>query len=227
LEEAGVASLTMDALCERLQDKYQINMKSALNLIVYDVMREPALQIALAKTSRSSSAQGSIGQATTRKTAKRTTAKRRNAKPRPTQKNEPKPALRADMIFANEKRPAIMDAIRARGESIHPADVRDQIAALWDAETHRIQYYDPAEKDREMAAADTSCAGVLEGRIALPPCGVVLPVHCPSRVAALLLRYCSCARGSCRSCTSCGLFLRPPTTGSVCPCCGGRLTDCF
>jgi hypothetical protein len=32
LEEAGLVSLTMDTLCERLQDVYKINMKSHVGL---------------------------------------------------------------------------------------------------------------------------------------------------------------------------------------------------
>jgi hypothetical protein len=145
LEEAGVASLTMDTLCERLRDEYQINMQShfgVLSLILRGVTKKPAMTVA----------------SPARRVARRTNnrrkwAKKENAPNNATKKNEPKPALSPRMIFGNERRPAIMGAIRAKGETIDAAAIERQIAALWDAKRYvPMKYYTLAEKDKERYA---------------------------------------------------------------------------
>jgi hypothetical protein len=66
--------------------------------------------------------------------------------------NEPRPALPAKDIFGDEWRPAIIEASRAMGDQVNAADVDRQVAALWDAETDKLKYYDLSRNDRERYA---------------------------------------------------------------------------
>jgi hypothetical protein len=85
-------------------------------------------------------------------TAKRSKATRERASKANKKKNEPKPALCAVTIFTNERRPAIMEALRAKGDQVDPADIDRQIAALWRAEPNWTEYYARAVKDSERYA---------------------------------------------------------------------------
>jgi hypothetical protein len=175
LEEVGVAALIADALCERLQDEYKINMKShagALNLIVHDVMRGPATRVALAKVVKASAAPALAGRVANRKKAKRWRKKRTKAKRQKasaaTKKNAPQRALTADVIFDNERRPAIVAAILAKGEAVDVAVIGDQIAALWRTEPDKMKYSLLAQKD-EGRYADEKAAFDWEDAAAAQP----------------------------------------------------------
>jgi hypothetical protein len=99
------------------------------------------------------SASGRAGKTAKHKTARRRSAKKERAsKPKKNSKNEPKPALESYMIFGNERRPTIMDAIHVNGGQVDPADIDRRIAVLWDAETDKAKYYGLADKDRERYA---------------------------------------------------------------------------
>jgi hypothetical protein len=134
LEEAGV-TITMNDLCERLEAEYNINMKShvgALKVLIYDVMNGPAMRVAPVRLAP----------------AKRTNNKRGKAK------RALKPAMFAHDIFRNERRPAIVEGIRTRGEMASAADIDDQISKLWrdESERERDRYDALAQKNRERYA---------------------------------------------------------------------------
>jgi hypothetical protein len=169
LEEVGVASLNMNDLRKRLQGEYKINLKphvAALNAIVQDVMKEPAMKVALAKAAKA--AQTPAGQVTKRekgvkkekaqkkeKEAKKEKAPKAGKKEKVVKdENEPKRALSAYFIFGNEKRPAIMEAVRAKGEKVNIAEIGKQITAMWAAETNKQKYEALAAKDKERYAAE-------------------------------------------------------------------------
>jgi hypothetical protein len=137
------AAITMNDLCERLEDEYKINMKShvgALKLIVYDVMKEPAIRIALVKVAK-----------VKRNKARRGTGKRENAQ-KAKKKNAPKRALSAYDIFASERRDAVVEAIRVDGDMVTAAEIDDRTCSLWNAETDKERYTARAQKDRERYA---------------------------------------------------------------------------
>jgi hypothetical protein len=148
LEELGVAS----RLRKRLEAEFNVNMEphvDAVNAIVYAVAKEPVTAVAVVDTAKALATQAPIGQVTKLtsakckkpncKKAKRKEAKRQKA--RNAKKNEPKHAfLSAEVIFANERRPAIMEVARAKGGQVNAADIETQIIALWRAETDKEKY---------------------------------------------------------------------------------------
>jgi hypothetical protein len=184
LEDLGVA-ITMNELCERLEDEYKIHMKShvgALKVIIYDVTKEaPAIRVALSETAQANRKK------VNRKKAKREKAKREEAS-KAKQKKEPKPAQSAKVIFGNERRPAIVEAIRARGGKINAARVGAEITALWHAETDRDTYFALAVKDRERYADEKA---VYADGAQPPSTHDVAPPHWPSvsAAAASVYRY--------------------------------------
>jgi hypothetical protein len=105
-------------------------------------------------------AQPAVRRSGKRKQVKRKKAKRgetkkwgkQTRKARQAKENEPKRPLSPTSIFGNERRPAIISAIRAKGEKINKARIRKQLAALWDAETNKPKYFHLAHKDKERYA---------------------------------------------------------------------------
>jgi hypothetical protein len=144
LEEAGVAGLTMDALCVSLQDEYKINMKShvgALKLIVFDVIK--GFEFLVVPTSS--------GPVANREHADREHAET-DVQINSFLRAKPQRALSPSSIFANEKRLAVVRAILARGGKISASRVRNRIADLWHVETDAPKYYYLAHKDQERYA---------------------------------------------------------------------------
>jgi hypothetical protein len=95
----------------------------------------------------------SAAQSAIRRVAKRKKAKRGETHKAPNAtKHEPKRPLRPSRIFGNERRTAIIEALRATGKKITGTRIRKQIAALWDAETDKPKYFALAHKDKERYA---------------------------------------------------------------------------
>jgi hypothetical protein len=60
------------------------------------------------------------------------------------------------MIFENERRPAVIEAIRATGEKVTSAEIDRRLAALWNAEADMAKYSALAQKDNERYAEETA-----------------------------------------------------------------------
>jgi hypothetical protein len=105
-------------------------------------------------------------------TVKRRKAKRERAAQAMKKKHELTPPLSAQMIFANERRPAIVAAIRAKGDHVSSSEVDMQITALWFAEADKARYRALEDKDRERYADDKATlhweGGVPRKRTAAP-----------------------------------------------------------
>jgi hypothetical protein len=110
-------------------------------------------------TSKPFAARAPNGQAAKRRGVKHETARRENAKlQRATvsnakrEKSEPQPALRAEVIFENERRPVLEEVVRTRCGQVNLTHIDGQIAALWIAETDKAKYYALADTDSERYA---------------------------------------------------------------------------
>jgi hypothetical protein len=159
--------------------------------------------LALGKRTSASAVQPASSPVAKRKTAKRRETKRErmNHKARKAQKNEPKRPLLPSRIFGNERRFAIIEAIRAKGRKVSPGRIRKQIAALWDAATDKPTYFALAHKDKaryadEKAAFDweESCtrsrpAASFEDAAPPPPAHYVVPPNWASASAAVASAY--------------------------------------
>jgi hypothetical protein len=113
-----------------------------------------------------------VGQTAKKMKATRTKAKLQQAKrdkvPKAhKKKHEPKPALWAHEIFENERRPAVIEAIRATGEKVTSAEIDRRLAALWNAEADMAKYSALAGKDRERYV-DEKATFDWEGGVAAP-----------------------------------------------------------
>jgi hypothetical protein len=118
--------------------------------IVCAVVKEPAVAVPLAEAAKALTAQAPASEMAKRKSVKctqrREKAKRETAKRKKTKKEKTPHAkttrafLWAKTIFANERRPAITEVVRAKGGPVNPTDIDDQIDALWQAETDKEKY---------------------------------------------------------------------------------------
>jgi hypothetical protein len=145
LEEVGVA--TMEDLCERLQGEFKISMEShadALNAVICDLLREPAMGVALAATAKPLAAQAPVGHLAARKKAKREKAPR----------IEPRRALWAYSLVGKKRRNAIAGA-RAKGDA---ANIVNKTDAFQRAEAGEAEKTPPAHDAVPHRRAPSSAA---------------------------------------------------------------------
>lgn len=132
--EVGPQNLTRRVLTKRLTVEYKIDFSShrkLLDELVMEKIQEPEMKKQVAKAAKQH--QDGPTRGGTKKTAKKGGKDEKDKKKgkREKQEGEPTRALSAYFVFSNEKRPAIIEAMKADGSKVDVAAIGKKIGEMW------------------------------------------------------------------------------------------------